>query len=219
MRVGTDAVLLGAWAHIQSAEKILEIGTGSGVIALMLAQKNSMAKITALDIDTKSIEEATMNFKHCPWKERLICIEKSLQEYAKDALLHKTQDFIISNPPFFSNSTPAPNQSRHRARHTDTLSPSDFFDNCNKLLSPEGKISLILPFYNSTPWLLSAEKCKLFPSRITNVFSYPGKVQERVLIEFSYSQTGPEISTFFIRNAKDLGYTEAYKKLTGEFYL
>lgn len=219
MRVGTDAVLLGAWADIQSAKNILEIGTGSGVIALMLAQKNSLAKITALDIDTKSIKEATLNFNLCPWKERLVCLEKSLQEYSKDALIHNTLDAIISNPPFFSNSTPAPNKSRHQARHTDTLSPTDFFNNCSKLLRPMGKISLILPFYNLTHWLSSAENCKLFPSRITNVFSYPGKVQERALIEFTNTETGPEMTRLFVRNAKDLGYTEAYKKLTGDFYL
>jgi len=219
MRVGTDAVLLGAWAEINFTKKILEVGTGSGVIALMLAQKNSSAKITALDIHDQSIMEAEINFKSSTWSNRLQCIESSLQEFAKEEIYHQSFDAIISNPPFFTDSTPAPNKSRHQARHTDTLSPTEFFENCKKLLSPDGKISLILPYYNLELWLNTAEAFKLVPSRITNLFSYPGKVQERTLIEFTYSKIRPLISEIYIREAKGLGYTKEYKELTRDYYL
>lgn len=219
MRVGTDAVLLGAWADINFAKKILEVGTGSGVIALMLAQKNSIVELIAIDIHSESVEEAEINFKNSLWSVRLQSIESSIQEFAKNASLYTLFDTIISNPPFFTDSTPAPNKSRHQARHTDTLSPREFFENCSKLLSQEGKISLILPYYNLELWLKTAETFKLFPSRMTNVVSYLGKLTERVLIEFSYSQTTTIKEELFIRNAKGLGYTEEYKKLTGDFYL
>lgn len=217
MKVGTDAVILGSWAEIKNSQKILDIGTGSGIIALMMAQKNSEAQIKAIDIDANSIREASQNFEQSPWSERLEAECIALQNYG---LSHKNQfDHIISNPPFFSKSTPAPDKARHNARHTDTLSADDFFNYSKLLLTETGKISLIIPFYSSADWIKIAEKYTLFPSRITNVISYPGKPIERLLIEFSNEKQEVESTDFFIRKGKGLAYSEEYIELTKDFYL
>ena len=217
MRVGTDAVLLGAWAEIKNAKKILEIGTGSGIIALMMAQRNELAQITAIDIHPESIDEATGNFAKSAWSQRLNAELISLQIF-KDTN-QGLFDHIISNPPYFSDSTPAPDKSRNQARHTTTLSHQDFFLSCRQLLQTGGKISLIIPSYDSKKWMEIALVYNLCPSRITNVISYPGKTAERVLVELSTSILPLETSELFIRKGKGLGYSDEYIKLTEEFYL
>jgi tRNA1Val (adenine37-N6)-methyltransferase len=217
MKVGTDAVIIGSWVDIKNSQTILDIGTGSGIIALMMAQKNEGAKIKAIDIDEDSIHEASQNFKQSPWSERLEAECIALQNYG---LSHKNQfDHIISNPPFFSKSTPAPEKARHNARHTDTLSADDFFNYSKLLLTETGKISLIIPFYSSNDWIKTAENYNLFPSRITNVISYPDKPIERILIEFSNEKSSFEAKEFYIRKGKGLGYSDDYAELTNDFYL
>ena len=215
MRVGTDAVLLGAWAEIKNSENILEIGTGCGIIALMLAQRNEKANITAIDIHAESVKEASRNFKESQWTDRLNVEEISFQNFK----CQNKFDHIISNPPFFTASTPAPNKARHQARHTDTLSPLDFFINSKMLLEPAGLISIIIPFINSENWFKMAEQYGFFPSRITNVLSYPGKSAERILVEFSQNKKEKIENDFFIRKGKGLSYSDEYIEMTKEFYL
>jgi tRNA1Val (adenine37-N6)-methyltransferase len=130
MRVGTDAVLLGAWAQVKENETILEIGTGCGIIALMMAQKSRFSNITAIDIHTESVEEAKFNFKNSTWSERLLATKISLHELASQS--NNRFSHIICNPPFFIDSTPAPVLSRHNARHADTLLPEGFFRGCKQ---------------------------------------------------------------------------------------
>ncbi len=217
MKVGTDAVLLGVWAEIKNCKNILDIGTGCGIIALIMAQKNLDTIIKAIDIDEKSINEASENFELSPWKNRLEATLISIQEYS--SLSEIAFDHIICNPPFFSNSTPAPNKTRHHARHTDTLSPEDFFKSCKILLADEGKISLIIPFDISDKWVETAESFQLFPNKITQVISYPLKPIERILIEFSDKKEKFLPNELFIRKGKGLGFTDEYFELTKEFYL
>jgi len=217
MRVGTDAVLLGAWTEIKKNEKILEVGTGCGIIALMLVQRNSLVTISAIDIHPESIQEADSNFKKCPWFNRLEVQLISLQALANNA---KPQfDHIVSNPPYFVGSTPSPIKARNQARHTDTLSTDDFFVSCKQLLLPKGIVSLVLPSTNSESWIEIAEKYNFFPSRITEVFSYPDKPVERILIEFSNQKLKVIPKFFHIRKGKGLKYSEDYIDLTGEFFL
>ena len=128
-------------------------------------------------------------------------------------------DHIISNPPFFIKSTPAPEKARHNARHTDTLSADDFFKYSKLLLTETGKISLIIPSQSSADWITTAEKYTLFPSRITNVISYPDKPIERILIEFSNKKSSFEAKEFYIRKGKGLGYSDEHIQLTQDFYL
>ncbi len=217
MRVGTDAVLLGAWAQVKENETILEIGTGCGIIALMMAQKSRFSNITAIDIHAESVEEAKFNFKNSTWSERLLATKISLHELA----CHSNNRFshIICNPPFFIDSTPAPVLSRHNARHADTLLPEGFFEDASKLLTDQGKVSLIIPDLGSERWLSAASDFKLYLGRKTAVHAYPGKVAERLLLEFSFQPVAPIISEIFIREGKGLGYTNDYKRLTHEFYL
>lgn len=217
MKVGTDAVILGSWADVKNSQTILDIGTGSGIIALMMAQKNSEAQIKAIDIDENSIIEALQNFKQSPWSSRLEAIYIALQNFGLSYENHF--DHIISNPPFFIKSTPAPEKARHNARHTDTLSANDFFKYSKLLLTETGKISLIIPFYSSNDWIKTAENYNLFLSRITNVLSYPDKPIERILIEFSNKKSSFEAKEFYIRKGKGLGYSDEHIQLTQDFYL
>ncbi len=217
MKVGTDAVLLGAWSDSSDATTILDIGTGCGLIAIMMAQKNNSATITAIDIEENSIVEAKQNFNNTIWNHRLSAQQISIQDFA----LSTTQkfDFIICNPPFFSRSTHSPNKIRHQARHTDTLPPLDFFKSCLALMADHGKISLILPFDSSSNWINAAETFGLYPSKMTNVFSYPTKPIERLIVEFTKINLPPATTDFYIRQGKNLPYSEAYIQLTNAFYL
>ena len=217
MKVGTDAVIIGSWADVKNSQTILDIGTGSGIIALMMAQKNSEAHIKAIDIDEDSRHEASQNFEQSAWSERLEAECIAFQNFGLNYQNHF--DHIISNPPFFSKSTPAPEKARHNARHTDTLTADDFFKNSKLLLTKSGKISLIIPFYTSNDWIKTAEKYNLFPSRITNVISYPDKPIERILIEFLNKKSSFEAKEFYIRKGKGLGYSDDYVELTNNFYL
>lgn len=217
MKIGTDAVLIGAWAQIDSAKTILDIGTGCGIIALICAQKNQSANITAIDIHDKSIEEAHLNFSNSPWQERMHAIQISIQEYSKERLL--TFDHIISNPPFFTSGAGSPSTSRKDARHTSQLTPDSFFLNSSKLLSKSGIISTILPAHDFDIWLTAAKNCGLFVQRQTSVFPYPDKPIERYLTSFGFSETVFDSDSLNIRNHKGGPYSEAYRQLTCDYYL
>ncbi len=217
MKVGTDAVLLGAWSDCSKAKSILDIGTGCGIIALMMAQKNNHAKITAIDIEENSIVEAKQNFIRSPWNHNLFAQHIAIQDFA--IVDTEKFDFIICNPPFFSRSTRSPNKIRHQARHTDTLSPVEFFKSCAILLDEKGKISLILPYDSSSNWINAAADVGLHPSKMTDVFSYPSKPIERLLVEFSTKKEPISPVQFYIRQGKNLPYSEEYVQLTGNFYL
>jgi len=217
IKIGTDAVLLGAWAEVNAANTILDVGTGCGIIALMMAQKNKSAIIKAIDIHQESIIEATENFVQSPWETQLSAELISLQDF--NAKGSNPFDHIISNPPFFSQSMPSPNLKRHNARHTSTLSQEDFFCGCKRLLTSDGKLSIIIPYQNSEKWIETAYEHQLFPSRITNVFPHPQSPLERVLIEFINTKGVPLFQELSIRRGKGQPYSEKYVALTGEFYL
>ncbi|MDE6682224.1 MAG: methyltransferase, partial [Muribaculaceae bacterium] len=141
MKVGIDAILLGSWAEVKNRKRILDVGTGCGLIALMCAQRNSDAQIEAIDIDRGSVEEAQENFDDSPWKERL-SVRKS------DFIEHKgtAYDLIISNPPFFSSGITKIANPRERARHQDILSPKVLMEKGCGMLNPNGRIAMIVPF-------------------------------------------------------------------------
>ncbi len=218
MRVGTDAVILGSWANVASSKKILDAGTGSGVIALMLAQRNHEAHITGIDIHPDSVLEATENFKMSSWNDRLTARLISFQELAQEE--NGSFDHIVSNPPFFSGSLASPDSARQNARHTDELPMEDFFASCKKsLISKEGRISLIFPYTSASQLKMVAEGNGFFPSRSCNLFPYPGKPAERILLEFSQTRESmSENREFFIRTGKNREFSEEYKSLTFDFY-
>jgi tRNA1Val (adenine37-N6)-methyltransferase len=223
MKVGTDGVLLGAWCPIQienpsNTFNILDIGTGSGLIALMLAQRAPYARITAIDIDQKAVEQAQYNFSISPWKERLECHLSALQQVEGEELF----DLIVSNPPYFQDSLKNPDNQRAMARHTDTLSYSELLAHSARLLTHNGTLALVLPIEAEQQIITIAQTHKLYPTHITHVYPKPGKAAKRLLIAFSLlpiaNSPSPIANSLTLESATS-PRSEEYKNLTQEFYL
>jgi tRNA1Val (adenine37-N6)-methyltransferase len=215
MKVGTDAVLLGAWASVGQAQRILEIGTGSGVIALMLAQRSQPGThIDAIDIDANSVEQARENVAHSPWKEKVDVHHRSLQEWQPGVMY----DLIVSNPPFFHNSLLPPNATRRDARHAITLTSDQLFASAKKLLAPGGKLAVVLPVQEGTIWMSKAAQVGMSMQRQLAFFTRAGKPQERWLLEWS---TDPGVYEESMLVLYDEGNQRSayYQRLTFPFYL
>lgn len=216
MKVGTDAVLLGSWVNASNAKTILDIGTGTGIIALMLAQK-SPARIDAIDIDLNAFIQATENVNDCSWKDRIEVHHISLQQFAKESD-HK-YDLIVSNPPYFIDSSKASEESRTNARHTDQLPFKDLLDGVLKLLNPNGKFYVILPTKESELFREDAEKNKLFLTKVTRVITRTDKPEKRLLMRFEFIQRAFSEDSITIEKDERHSYTDEYKELTKDYYL
>lgn len=216
MKVGTDAVLLGSWVNASNAKTILDIGTGTGIIALMLAQK-SPARIDAIDIDLNAYIQATENVNDCNWKDRIEVHHISLQQFAKESD-HK-YDLIVSNPPYFVDSSKASEESRTNARHTDQLPFKDLLDGVLKLLSPTGKFYVILPTKESELFKEAAEKNKLFLTKATRIITRTDKPEKRLLMRFEFIQRAFSEDSITIEKDERHSYTDEYKELTKDYYL
>jgi tRNA1Val (adenine37-N6)-methyltransferase len=216
MKVGTDSVLLGAWAALENNRTILDIGTGCGLLAMIAAQR-SEATVTGIEIDPEAAEVASTNFKNSPWSKRLEAICISLQEYFKEGN-PGLFDHIISNPPYFINSLKAPGKERSNARHTDLLPYKVITEAVSKLLATEGCFSLILPCNESAVFKTEASNSGLQLTAEMRVVPKEGKSANRALLEFSKLKNPVRYSTLIIRNANG-EYTEDYKMLTRLFYL
>lgn len=216
MKVGTDAVLLGAWSDVSGARNILDVGTGTGIVALMLAQR-SPARITAIDVEKNAAEEAAENVLNSPWAERIFVQNISFQEFAEFGI--QKFDCIVSNPPFFGNNLKSADKNLALARHNDLLSFSDLAKGAEKLLSENGKLSLVLPMESAFKFEELAIKRSLFHVRQTEVSHKSLSKANRCLLEFSKQQF-PLIKDFLkIRTDDGLNFSSAYKKLTSDFYL
>lgn len=219
MKVGTDGVLLGAWCPLPSntSMRILDIGTGSGLIALMLAQRSTLSKIDAIDIDPDAIRQANENFDASPWADRISGKLIRLQEMTTAPLY----DVIVSNPPYFVNSLKNPNEGRQTARHTDTLSYADLISFGNILLKESGLIALILPFEAKDEIMKLAEKNHLQTTRITNVYSRPGKPAKRILLTLEKQTKIAKtlICEDFYIESNTGPRSKEYAELTKDFYL
>lgn len=215
MKVGTDAVLLGAWANAENTDAILDAGTGCGILALMMAQRFH-GQIIALDIDSASVSQALENFRLSPWSNRLKAINQSFQQFAPEN--SGSIQRIISNPPFFENSLKAPESRRSNARHNDTLPFKEFIISAKHVLTENGSIQLILPYLSIKSFQSIAEFYDFQLLRQTTVFPKPNTNPERALLEFSFKHQKSETSDLIIRN-EDNNYTDEYKALTRDFYL
>ena len=185
MKVGTDGVLLGAWASVpEPGSRILDIGTGTGLIALMMAQRSSDVWVDAIEIDPSSAKQAIENIQNSPWKERMNCIHSSFQDY--NSQCNYQYDLIICNPPFFSASTKAPTKEKNLARHDDSLSLRDIFKDSVSLMKVKSVISLILPVDKEAQALDLISEHQMHCKRRTRVKPAPGKSTNRVLLEFSF---------------------------------
>jgi tRNA1Val (adenine37-N6)-methyltransferase len=242
MKVGTDGVLLGAWCPVREERslegeelrslggeefrslgggtKVLDVGTGSGLIALMLAQRIHGAQITAIDIDCGAVEQAKYNFSVSPWADRLACLQTALQELEGESVY----DLIVSNPPYFQDSLKNPDTQRARARHTDTLSYEELMKNCARLLTKEGMLALVLPIEAELQIITLARTYGLYPTHITHVYPKPGKPAKRLLIALqAYPLPLPEGKGEkrgeLTLESETAPRSEEYKELTKEFYL
>jgi tRNA1Val (adenine37-N6)-methyltransferase len=216
MKVGVDGVLLGVWAGVENANKTLDIGTGTGLIALMIAQRSSTT-IQAIDIDQSAILQAQENISNSPWAERIFAQRVSLQDFAASTTEHF--DLIVSNPPYFVNSTKAPAESRNTARHTDMLTHEELIELAIRLLNKTGRICVILPVNEGLECMAFAESKGLFCTKQVMVFPKPNASAKRLLLEFSLQFAVKEISEITIESDVRHHYSPEFTALAKDFYL
>ncbi len=216
LKVGTDAVLLGAWADIADAQHILDIGTGSGVIALMLAQRSS-AQIDAIDIDEESTKQAQGNFLGSPWSERISVHNISLNDFSASVVAK--YDLVVSNPPYFTDSFKPTDPQRFSARHNDQLPINELAENTAKMLSPTGRFCVILPVKEAGLLTAAIRALGLFPEKELWVYSFTGKEVFRKLILFNRNETSCKREELTIETAPGQGYSKEYIELTRAYYL
>lgn len=214
MRVGTDGVLLGAWVSIQDASRVLDVGAGSGLIALQVAQRNPKARITAVEIDPEAAGQAFENVGRSPWAKRIEVLHMDFKEYAP---LEKF-DFLVSNPPYFVDALRSPDERRRMARHTGGLDYGLLFRHALDVLVPKGRIGIIIPSEVEMLALESAFAWGWFLGRRTNVYTKPGKKCRRLLLEFCANPVTCVTADLYIECAEG-GYSTEYKSLTRDFYL
>jgi tRNA1Val (adenine37-N6)-methyltransferase len=214
MKIGTDGILLGAWADTTNSNQIIDIGTGTGVIGIMQCQKNSSANIDAIEISKEACIDAAQNIANCPWSERVNLHESPIQKL----ISNKKYDHIISNPPFFINSLNPEDSERKKARHTTHLSYVDILGFATKNLSNKGKVSLILPVEDGEKCILISNKFELWVSRKCFVQPKAHKKPHRLLLEFTNEKTKVSENNLIIENKERHDYTEEYKAITKDFY-
>lgn len=217
MKVGTDGVLLGAWSggRNTAVSRVLDIGTGTGVVALMLAQRFPDAYIDAIDIDEGSVLQAKENFLQSEWHERINAVHSSIQYFRSE----KKYDLIVSNPPYFIDSMKAGGK-RMLARHTDTLSYSDLAEGVVRLLEKGGLFAAIFPYVESNIFIIEAAGRGLYVTRRMDVAGVAGKPVKRVLLEFSFNRVDDvPVENMIIESGGRHCYTKKYKELTKDFYL
>ncbi|NOR76606.1 MAG: methyltransferase [Draconibacterium sp.] len=216
MKVGTDGALLGAWTNILGIKKVLDVGAGTGLISLMIAQRSS-AKIIGIEIEKNAAEEANENIQRSRWKNRVAIENISFQEF--EISTKEKFDLIISNPPFFSNSYKNENTNLAIARHNDLLPFSDLIKCSVNLLSENGKLAIILPVIQAKIFIELTKKEGLNLSRLTKVKPNAKKETNRFLMEFTQKETLLKTDYLTIYTERGTDYTESYKQLTRDFYL
>lgn len=214
MKVGTDGVLLGAWCSCQSAQRIADVGTGTGLIALMCAQRNSEAKIDAIEIDSAAATCARENVARSAWNDRIEVIESAIQQFSTE----ERYDLIVSNPPYFSETLQSPDPSRATARHNCSLPHRDLIDAAKRLLTPDGRLSIILPADESRRFAMQAVVAGLHLRRRCDIATKKGAAPKRTMSEWSLA-TGEASIEELTLSAEDGSRSEEYSRLTEDFYL
>jgi tRNA1Val (adenine37-N6)-methyltransferase len=217
MKIGTDGILLGAWTSLNHRPgSVLDIGAGTGIIALMLAQRSNADTIDALEIDESAYEQCVDNFEASLWGDRLFCYHADLDEFVNE--IGDTYDLIVCNPPFYSEVVPSGNESRDRARQNQSLPFDHLLHGVSKLLSETGRFSTIIPYKEEVEFLKIATWQQLFPKRITHVKGHPGAGVKRSLIELQFKEANvlTDILTIELERHQ---YTDDYIALTKDFYL
>ena len=217
MKVGTDGVLLGAWASLANQpESILDIGAGTGLIALQLAQRSSAETIDAIELDDAAYEQCVANFEASPWGDRLFCYHAGFDEFVDE--MDDKYDLIVSNPPFYAEDVTSGDTSRDTARQNSSLPFDELLQGVPQFLTDKGIFAVIVPFKEEQGFVELAKRVGLFPNRITRVKGNPDSDFKRSLMEFSFFDDQTNIDTLTIEKERHQ-YTEAYIKLTQAFYL
>lgn len=212
MKVGTDGVLLGAWVQTLEARRILDVGAGSGLIALILAQ-HSEAEIIGIEFDAAAAGQAAENARNSPWSERIHIVKEDFRTYQEDLF-----DLIVSNPPFFQNALQAPVPIRNQARHDVTLSYEELISKASTLLTPEGRLAVIIPSATQQEFENLCWSSKLYLKRCCEVSTIQGQAPKRVLLEFSRYRVETERTTLAV-GVKGNARSDAYSALTSDLYL
>jgi tRNA1Val (adenine37-N6)-methyltransferase len=216
MKVGTDAVLLGSWVQPNGSKSILDIGTGTGIIALMLAQKSD-AKIEAIDIDEDSVTQAKQNVLDSKFASKIEVFQSSFQAFAKET--DRKFNLIVTNPPYFEQSLKSSDEQRSFARHSDVLPFDELLDGVVKLLDPKGKFYVILPIIEAEKFRVIAEKKGLHLSKLLRVKSRTDKeIEKRHLMQFEFTPSEFSERTLSIEHQERHHYTDEYKELTKDYY-
>lgn len=220
MKVGTDAVLLGAWCSVDDyPDSILDIGSGTGIISLMLAQRSDAMTIDAVEIDDNAYEQTVENFENSDWGDRLYCYHSRFQDFADELVdEEETYDLIISNPPFYTDAFKTDNESRNKARFTSALSFEALISGVVKILSQKGKFSVVVPFKEEKEFVNIAEKENLILQRVCRVQGNPTSAVKRSLLEFSFIKSIVKQEQLVIEIERHQ-YTQDYINLTKDFYL
>ena len=218
MKIGTDGVLLGAWTPIDNNPfSILDIGTGTGVIALMLAQRSNAEQIDALEIDEEAYEQSVDNFENSPWSDRLFCFHAGLDEFVEEP--EDEYDLIVSNPPFYTDDYKSDNEQRDLARFADAMPFEELIEAADLLLSENGIFAVIIPFKEEGRFLAIAKEYELYPFKITHIKGTPTSEIKRSLLAFSRKETIDfQVDELTIETARHQ-YTPEYIALTRDFYL
>lgn len=221
MKVGTDGVLLGAWTPlINNPYNVLDIGAGTGLIALMIAQRCNAEQIDAIEIDEEAYEQCVENFEASPWNDRLFCFHADLNEYTEELFEEEEEeyDLIVSNPPFYSENYSSGDEKRDQARFQEALPFNELIESAQALLSDNGIFSVVIPYKEEENFIALAKSVHLFPLKITRVKGTPSSEIKRSLLAFCRLEQNPLIDELIIEIERH-NYTEDYKNLTKDFYL
>ncbi|MRX63605.1 methyltransferase [Maribacter sp. RZ05] len=224
MKIGTDGVLLGAWTAINNnTYNILDIGAGTGIIALMLAQRSFAENIEAIELDGDAFEQCTENFENSPWGDRLFCFHAGFDEFVDEYTEEKPDEselynLIVSNPPFYKEEVTSGDYARDSARQNTSLPFNELVEGVTKLLTKDGSFSTIIPFKEESQFLNLTRQNGLYPSRITRVKGNSTTDVKRSLLQFSFSEQKIEINELVIEKERHQ-YTDDYIALTKDFYL
>ena len=217
MKIGTDGVLLGAWTPlINNPYNVLDIGAGTGILSLMLAQRSNAEQIDAIEIDEDAYEQCVENFEASPWGDKLFCFHAGLDEFVDEP--EDEYDLIISNPPFYTDDYKTDNTSRDLARFEDALPFEELIEAAALLLSDNGIFSVIIPFKEEERFVSMCKELDLFPLKITRVKGTPTSELKRSLLAFCRMEQTPLIDELVIEISRH-NYTPEYIELTKEFYL
>ncbi|MDE7134859.1 MAG: methyltransferase [Rikenellaceae bacterium] len=216
MKVGTDGVLLGSWATVTAAAtRILDIGTGTGLIALMAAQRAPVALVDAIEIEEEASSQAGENFESSPWSDRLSVYNMAIQDFRPEF----KYDVILSNPPYFSRSLKSESLKKCLARHNESLPPSDLAACVGRLLDDNGSFAAILPYEEANVFIAEAVEYGLYLTRRTDIRGRRAKPVKRVLMEFAKHPAWRLVSSQMHLENEDGSRSGAYAELTREFYL